>query len=141
LNQYNGENVSAIYIHIPTFRGKHDVRITALSGTSVIPSGSTADTVILIGSFPQGVGLGNYSYSWSDNGKVFSDDQTTKIILNPGENQIELEATGSNGTAYANFTLEGTSGFSLFSFPGVLIIALPVIGVVVAASAILYRRR
>ncbi|MFG1460910.1 MAG: hypothetical protein AAE987_05995 [Thermoplasmataceae archaeon] len=141
LNQYNGKNVSAIYIHIPTFHGKREVRITALSGSSVIPNGSEAGTVKLIGSFPQGVGLGNYSYSWSDNGKVLSGNQTTRITLTSGENKIELEATGSNGTAYANFTLEGGEGFSLFSFPGLLVIVLPVIGIVVAATVLLYRRR
>ncbi len=141
LNQYNGKNVSAIYLHIPTFHGKHEVRITALSGSSVIPNGTEAGTVTLIGSFPQGIGIGNYSYSWSDNGKLLSNGQTTRIALMPGENHIELEATGSNGTAYANFTLDGSAGFSLFSFPGVLVIVLPITGVAVAVSLILYRRK
>lgn len=139
LNQFDGKNVSAIYIHIPTFHGKHLVRITALNGISVMSNGSSAKAVTLIGSFPQGIGIGNYSYSWSDNGKVFSTSQIAKVALQPGENHIELDVIGSNGTAFANYTLIGSGGFSFLSFPGILIIVVPVLGAVALVSVILYR--
>ena len=103
----SGRNVSAIYIHIPRFNGPKTVNITVLANGISVSNGTvlkTSDSVYLIGSFPDGVGLGNYSYTWLDNGKVISSQQNFTFKPQNGVNNVRLASTGSNGTAYQNFT-------------------------------------
>ena len=107
LDTLNGHNVSAIYVHIPTFQGPKTVNITVLSNGTVVRGGAVINvskSVYLIGSFPDGVGLGNYSYEWIDNGKVVSFQQNFTFTPQHGTNKLELKSSGSNGTAYQNFT-------------------------------------
>ena len=135
LDTLHGQNVTALYIHIPTFHGAKTVRITALYNGSVLSDSSSVKaggSVYLIGSFPDGVGIGNYTYAWSDNGKKISDQQNFTYSLQSGTNNIELESTGSNGTAYQNFTIYGSQKPAVSSL-GTLEIAS--IGVVVVAIA------
>lgn len=141
LNPYEGMNVSALYVHIPTFHGPKMVRITALSDGKVIKDGSSAARVTLISSFPQGVGLGNYSYSWSYNGKIISTNQTVTLSLASGSNRIQLSTEGSNGTAYENITLYGGSGFSIAKFPDILVVIVPIAAVAVVAAFFYFNRR
>ena len=141
LNQYEGKNVSALYIHIPTFNTEHSVRITAISSSKVIGNDSEAGTVTLIASFPQGVGLGNYTYSWTDNGNFVSGNQVFRIHLQSGINRIELKSTGSNGTAYSNITLMGESGFIIPIFPVLFTLVAAALVASVALVIIIRRRR
>lgn len=149
LDTLNGKNVSSLYIHIPTFSNVHTVRITALyngsplkdstlTSNTVIPSGSS---VYLIGSFPNGVGIGNYAYSWYDNGKLISNQQN--FTFNPlnGVNNLKLESTGSNGTATTTFTFySGSVPLSGYIFY-ISISAVVVIAIGVSTMVILRRRR
>lgn len=107
----NGSNVSAIYIHIPVFTGKKYVHITALldsvplQGDSArVPDGSR---ILLIASFPDGIGAGNYSYRWYDNGNLISSSfaPTLAFIPLPGMNSLKVVSQGSNGTAISNYTI------------------------------------
>lgn len=141
LNPYNGKNVSSIYMHIPTFSSVHLVRITAISASKVIGNSSNAGTVTLIGSFPQGVGIGNYTYTWTDNGKLVSTQQVFSFTLHSGINKIEVTSTGSNGTAYSNITLYGNEGTGIFSgYVGYILVVVAAL-ILVAGAAIIWKRR
>lgn len=107
----NGSNVSAIYIHIPVFTGRKYVHITALldsvplQGTAAkVPDGSM---ILLLASFPDGVGIGNYSYKWYDNGNLISSSFVPALAFSPlpGRNSLTVVSQGSNGTAISNHTI------------------------------------
>ena len=114
----NGQNVTSIYLHMPTISNSKAVRITAISGSSVFnaTSGfiSNPAPVKLIASYPDGVGFGNYTFKWYDNGQLVSDSQVYAFTPSNGTNSMEVESAGSNGTAYSNFTLYvGNKPFSI----------------------------
>ncbi len=141
MDTLNGQNVSSLYIHMPTFSSVHTVAITVLSSgnplkDSTLFSFTTAPAghkVTLIGSFPDGVGIGNYTYSWYDNGKLISNSQTLNFMPQSGTNNLVLDSTGSNGTATASFT------FYSGSVPASAYLAfLAVGGVIVAIGLIVY---
>ncbi len=142
---YNGKNVSAMYIHIPTFHGPKGINITTLydghplKNSSSIRAGSS---IYMIGSFPYGVGRGNYTYRWTDNGKVVSTQQNFTFQPKSQLNNIELQSTGSNGTAYQNFTVysksQASSGLNGVVIAGVIVAA---IAVVVAVSIVMVHRK
>ncbi len=143
---YEGQNVSAMYIHIPTFSGQKTVNITALyNGVPLKNSASIrADSNIhLIGSFPNGVGRGNYTYKWFDNGNVVSTQQNFTLRAKNGENAVELESTGSNGTAHQNFTFyskpQATSGPGATAIAGTVLIAL--ILIIAVSTVVVLRKR
>lgn len=147
LDTLNGKNVSSLYIHIPTFSNIHTVRITALyKGVPLRDSTLTSNTVIsagssvyLIGSFPDGVGIGNYTYSWYDNGKLISTQQNFTFSPVPGTNNLKLESTGSNGTASTSFTFySGTVPITGYIF---YISMTAVVVIAVGASAFVFMRR
>jgi|GEM_PF-806404 hypothetical protein len=138
LDTLHGKNVTALYIHIPTFHGAKTVRITALYDGSVLNDSTTVKTgssVYLIGSFPDGVGLGNYTYTWLDNGKTISNQQNFTYTLQSGTNNIELVSSGSNGTAYQNFTIYSGQRSSNASFSTLEIVGIVVVVVAIAAVA------
>jgi hypothetical protein len=146
LDTLHGKNVTALYIHIPTFHGPKTVRITALYNGSVLNNSSTVKTgssVYLIGSFPDGVGLGNYTYTWTDNGKTISNQQNFTYSLQSGTNNIELQSSGSNGTAYQNFTIYNGQKPSTSSISELEIVGIVVVVVAVAAigTALVIRRK
>ncbi len=145
LDTLHGQNVTALYIHIPTFHGAKTVRITALYKGSVLNDSSSVavgSSVYLIGSFPDGVGLGNYSYTWSDNGKTISSQQNFTYNLQSGTNNIELVSSGSNGTAYQNFTIyagqKPSSSFSTLEIVGIVIV---VVAIAAVATALVIKRK
>ncbi len=151
LDTLNGMNVSAMYVHIPTFHGPKTVNITVLNNGSVLSNNSLINetsSVYLIGSFPDGVGVGNYSYVWSDNGKVISTQQNFTLKPQNGTNHIEMKSTGSNGTAYQNFTLyygskapNSAPGPQILSSYGYLIVALVVIVLAVVGSVLFIMKK
>ncbi len=133
----NGQNVSSMYFHIPTFSKyyRKAVRITVLQG-KINVTGSTINfdkSITLISSFPNGVGFGNYSYAWYINGKKVSDKQIFTTNLSKGYYKISLKATGSNGTAYENYSIgnpaviSSNNIFNGSTIPLILIIALIII--------------
>ena len=141
MDTLNGQNVSSLYIHMPTFSSVHTVAITVLSGgnplkDSTLFSFTTAPAgqkVTLIGSFPDGVGIGNYTYTWYDNGKLISNSQTLNFMPQSGTNSLVLDSTGSNGTATTSFT------FYSGSVPASAYLAIFAIGgVIVAIGLIVY---
>lgn len=144
-----GKNVSALYVHMPTISSQKTVKITALSGNTVLNKSrvtiSKASQVTLVASYPDGVGFGNYTFRWSLNGNYIGSTQVTKTMLNNGQNNIELQASGSNGTAYYNMTINvGSTGFSILGMGqtlSVIIVAVPVAAVIVGGSYILTRKR
>ena len=145
LDTLHGQNVTALYIHIPTFHGAKTVRITALYNGSVLNHSSSVaagSSVYLIGSFPDGVGLGNYTYTWSDNGKTISNQQNFTYNLQNGTNNIELISSGSNGTAYQNFTIyvgqKPSSSFSTLEIVGIVIV---VVAIAAVAAALVIKRK
>ena len=145
LDTLHGQNVTALYIHIPTFHGAKTVRITALYKGSVLNDSSSVavgSSVYLIGSFPDGVGLGNYTYTWSDNGKTISSQQNFTYNLQSGTNNIELVSSGSNGTAYQNFTIyvgqKPSSSLSTLEIVGIVIV---VVAIAAVATALVIKRK
>ena len=147
LDTLNGKNVVALYLHIPTFHGAKSVRITALSGESILnlsSNVSAGSNVYLIGSFPDGVGLGNYTYTWIENGKIISNQQNFTYRVDGGANNIELMSSGSNGTAYQNITIYGISKTPVLSentIDAVSITIVVVATIAIAAVLILKRKR
>jgi hypothetical protein len=151
LDTLDGRNVSAMYVHIPTFHGQKTVNITVLNNGRVLSNGARINptsSVYIIGTFPDGVGLGNYSYVWTDNGKVISAEQNFTFRPLNGINQIEVKSTGSNGTAYQNFTLyygsKSTEGFpfgALLSGEVIIVIAAISATVVIAGTFIYFLSR
>lgn len=144
LDTLNGQNVTAMYIHIPTFSSIHSVRISAIYNNSVINDSSVLpknSRVSLIGSFPNGVGIGNYSYKWTDNGKVISSKQNFTYQLENGRNQISVAASGSNGTAYDNFTVNSGSSGAGIDNSLILYVGVGIAVVIGAAIVIMFRRR
>ena len=87
--------------------------------------------VTLIGSFPDGVGIGNYTYSWYDNGKLISNSQTLNFMPYSGTNNLVLDSTGSNGTATSSFTFYSgsvpVSAYVAFFAVGGVIVAIGLI--------------
>jgi len=142
----NGRNVSALYMHMPTFSSQHTVNITALTGgralnasSSVVPRGSR---VSLIASFPDGVGYGNYTYRWFVNGHLVSTNQSFAFNPSPGRNSISVVSAGSSGNATSNYTITvPASGNGISS--STTLLAILAAGAVIVASAliVLYRRR
>jgi|SRR5579875_647424 len=116
----DGENVTAIYIHMPTISAQKAVRITMIYGKEVFNSTNEAAvpanaTVEMVASFPDGVGFGNYTYTWYDNGKIIANSQIVSLSAPKGVNHYEVVASGSNGTAYQNFTVySGVHPFGIF---------------------------
>lgn len=157
MDTLNGQNVSSLYIHMPTFSSTHSVRITVLdNGNQVRASTLTTFSTIpanqdltLIGSFPDGVGIGNYTYTWTDNGQVISHAQVLHYKPAAGTNSLVLQSTGSNGTATTSFTfysgsVPATGYFILrpgFSGPLSAFITYAVIAAVVASVAVVAIRR
>ncbi len=138
-----GKNVSAIYIHMPTFSQYYSVNITVLNNNKVLSSNEHlkyGSSVYLIGSFPDGVGLGNYTYSWFDNGKLISNQQNFTYKPYAGENNIELKSSGTNGTAYKNYTLYVQSNPNTTTL-NYLYIVIPVIVAVAAIGSIYYFKK
>lgn len=147
LDTLNGKNVSSLYIHMPTFSSTHSVRITVLyhgmqlkdstlTSNTLIPSGSP---VYLIGSFPDGVGIGNYSYSWYDNGHLISTQQNFTFSPVQGANNLKLESTGSNGTATTTFTFySGSVPITGYIF---YIAITAVVLIAVGSSAFVFMRK
>ena len=141
MDTLNGQNVSSLYIHMPTFSSVHTVAITVLSGGNPLKDSTSfsfttapaGQKVTLIGSFPDGVGIGNYSYSWYDNGKLISNGQTLNFMPQSGTNSLVLDSTGSNGTATTSFT------FYSGSVPASAYLAIFAIGgIIVAIGLIVY---
>lgn len=151
LDTLNGHNVSAIYIHMPTFHGPKTVNITVLSNGTIVHSDTLingSQNVYIIGSFPDGVGLGNYSYEWIDNGKIVSFQQNFTFKPQYGKNNLELKSSGSNGTAYRNFTFYYGSkvvnitspSFGKMSVTEIAIIISSVVAVVAIGTALVFIR-
>ncbi len=140
---HNGVNVSSMYIHMPTVSSHKDVRITGLAGKLILNQSKetiSTGTVKFIGSFPNGVGYGNYSYTWMDNGKIVSNSQVSTLKLTQGQNNITLEATGSNGTATASMQVdyEPQQGFMLLGLSAPLSYAIVAVPVVIIAGVATY---
>ncbi len=147
IDTLNGHNVTALYIHIPTFHGAKTVRITALYNYAVLKNSTvvkTGSSVYLIGSYPDGVGVGNYTYDWTDNGKTISNQQNFTFTPQSGTNNIELQSTGSNGTAYQNFTVYGGqksptgSGLTTLEIVGIVVV---VVAIAAVAGFVAVRRK
>ena len=142
----DGQNVSALYIHMPTFSLEKTVNITAISSSGALGSRSATLAygvpVYLIGSFPGGVGYGNYSYTWLDGGTVISNQQNFSFVPHRGVNNIKLYSNGSYGSAVVNYTITAESPNS-FSGQELMISAAVVASAaaVIMASAFLLKRR
>lgn len=157
MDTLNNQNVSSLYIHMPTFSSQHSVRITVLSNGAPLKDSSTfslteipsGHSVTLIGSFPDGVGIGNYTYTWYDNGKLVSNDQVLNFSPYSGANDLELVSSGSNGSASTYFTFYSGSvpagTYVLFhsgtNFITVYITYAAIIAAVVGGSSIYAVRR
>ncbi len=139
----NGVNVSAIYVHIPTF-SKREVRITVLHGSSNI-TGSlnkviSGENLTLISSFPQGVGGGNYSYKWIVNGKLYKTGQVISFTPSRENYNIEVQATGSNGSISNNITLDLSANSTSIS-PFDFVLPIVVIAIAVFIVFFVFRKR
>lgn len=138
----NGENVSSIYVHIPTFpfNSKPLERITLLQNGVNVTNGKIDfnKTITFVASFPEGIGFGNYTYEWLINGKEVSSNQIFSIKLSKGSYKIELEVTGSNGTETAYYYI-GSPVKSEQSFNFYFIIAGIVI--IIAVAIFLLKRK
>ena len=138
----NGENVSSIYLSIPTFpfNSKKEVRITILQdGVNVTGSRINFNKEItFVGSFPRGIGFGNYSYEWKINGKVVSKNQVFTTFLKNSSYTVTLSVTGSNGTVYSNYTIGSPSSLKN-SWPNIFVY----IGgaIIIAVVSIIYYKR
>ena len=137
---YFGKNVSSLYVHIPTF-GEKSVRISVLNDNTNITGNLSAvkagEKLTFIGSFPNGVGEGNYTYQWIVNGKSISNSQFFNLTTSPGTYNIEVVSTGSTGSVNTSmsFTIGGSSTTTTILVVGLVI-------VVAAVSAIfLFKRR
>ncbi|AKA49251.1 hypothetical protein IX51_09185 [uncultured archaeon] len=145
----HGKNVSAIYIHMPTISSQKTVHITGLAGSEVLNkthvSVSKAADIKLISSYPDGVGFGNYSYTWYLNGKEVSSSQITDVAVSDGNNNIELKAAGSNGTAYYNMTIYvGSQGLNILGLgqpTSIAVMAVPVAAVAGGSSYYYMKKR
>ncbi len=140
----NGKNVSALYMHMPTFSGPRYVTITALHDGAELKAGSAhvpGDSAIsLIASFPDGVGYGNYSYRWSVDGHLVSTNQIFTFHPSSGANTISVVSTGSSGNATASYTIfvpppksTGPSATSMLLYSSV--------AAVIAASSVIIIRK
>jgi hypothetical protein len=137
----NGQNVSSMYFHIPTFSKYYTkaVRITVLQGKFNVTGKiiNFSKPVTFISSFPNGVGFGNYSYAWFINGKKVSDQQIFTTNLSKGYYKISVEVSGSNGTAHENYSIGSpavTSSSNIFNNNVTLLILI--IALIILASAI-----
>lgn len=140
----NGKNVSAIYIHMPTFSKYHSVNITVLYDNTLINNNGQLKNgakIYLIASFPDGVGFGNYTYSWYDNGKLISHQQNFTYVPFSGQNNIEMKSTGTNGTAYKNYTLYVQPGVNNNKVVTYMYIIIPLAIVLISASLIYYFKK
>ncbi len=145
----HGANVSAIYIHMPTISSSKSVRITGLEGSRILNQSSESvkgpAKISMIASYPDGVGFGNYSYSWYINGTKVSSSQQMNLNLFTGKYSVELAATGSNGTAYDNMTLNVQgSGFSILGLgtaPSIGVVAVPIVAAGAGVSIFFMRKR
>lgn len=137
----NGLNVSAIYIHIPTFANKA-VRITILSGsrniTGDLSSIKDGQQITLISSFPNGLGFGNYSYNWYINGNLEKTSESPIFTLNyeSSINEISLRVSGSNGVVFKNLSVSHINNLSKLQFA---IYIIPALLVIIIASFIILR--
>ncbi len=141
-----GKNVSALYMHMPTFSGSHSVAITALNGGVALNASSarvaSGSVLSLIASFPDGVGYGNYTYRWSVNGHQVSSNQTFTYRPVSGENNITVVSTGSAGSATASYTIFAyAKSVSGAISPSVLLLLVSSVSVLAAASALIIIRR
>ena len=140
----NGKNVSALYMHMPTFSGPKSVNITALVGGNQLKAASAhvsrGSAVTLIASFPDGVGYGNYTYNWYVNGLHVSSAQSFVFQPAQGKNNITVVSSGSNGKAMSSYTISvpapvGTNGSSAY------ILLVSSIAAVVGVSVVVVMRR
>ena len=140
----NGKNVSALYMHMPTFSGPRYVNITALAGGNALNPASASvprgSAVTLIASFPDGVGYGNYTYNWYVNGHHVSSAQSFVYHPGQGKNNITVVSSGSNGKATSSYTISvpapvGTNGSSAY------ILLVSSIAAVVGVSVVVAMRR
>ena len=140
----NGKNVSALYMHMPTFSGSRFVNITALAGGNALNPASASvprgSAVTLIASFPDGVGYGNYTYNWYVNGHHVSSAQSFVYHPGQGKNNITVVSSGSNGKATSSYTISvpapvGTNGSSAY------ILLVSSIAAVVGVSVVVAMRR
>ena len=139
---YLGKNVTSLYIHIPTFVNP-SIRISVLSNYQNITNNLTkvksGEKLTFIGSFPNGVGQGNYSYKWLVDGKQMSIGQFFNYTPDSGNYKIEVVATGSTGS------VEETVTFSVGSTLGSIASTILYIAIgstlVFAAVVTLYSRR
>ena len=142
----NGKNVSALDMHMPTFSGPRSVNITALVGgnplKAVLAHVSRGSAVTLIASFPDGVGYGNYTYSWYVNGLQVSSDQSFVFHPATGENNITVVSTGSNGNATSSYIIivpAPTDAIGQFAF--LLLLNSTLAAVAVSVIIFIYRKR
>jgi hypothetical protein len=137
---YFGKNVSALYIHIPTFTNK-SVRITVLHQnqniTGQISKIKSGEKLTFIGSYPNGVGQGNYSYEWTVNGKKMAESQFFNFTPGSGTYNVEMVVTGS--TASVNTSLSFSTGGGIGT--GIIPVFIVVIIVIAAASALIFLRK
>ncbi len=107
--ELNNKSVVSLYIHMPTISTQKTVGITVLNGPHPLNTSldymNTSAPLTLVSSFPDGVGFGNYTFEWYDNGKLVSSSQVANFTPANGVNDIQLKSTGSNGTASSTYTL------------------------------------
>lgn len=141
----NGQNVTALYLHMPTFSRLKSVNITAISPSGVLASISShvrpGTAVTLIGSFPDGVGYGNYTFTWLDNGKVISGQQNFTFRPGTGTNDFTLYSNGSAGSAVASYTITVSGSSRGISETTIVLAAAGAFGAAVAAVLLIRSAR
>lgn len=136
---YLGKNVTAIYMHIPTFVNPN-VRVTVLNNyqnvTGNITKLKSGEKLTFIGSYPNGVGSGNYTYKWLVNGRVESTGQFFNFTPVSGNYKVEVVATGSTGSVNesVSFSVGNTNNDTIPVIIAVLVI-------VITTAIVVYARR
>lgn len=149
--ELNGQSVISIYAHMPTISNVKTVGITVLNGPHPLNASfdymKNPEPLKLVSSFPDGVGFGNYTFEWYDNGNPVSSSQVSNFTPSSGINNLQVKATGSNGTAASTYTLyvgnstypaylkqeSGTGLFTDTTMAVIGIVSAAIIGIAVAA--------